>query len=522
MTPILVILTYGLSVVIVVGLAAWVLWRIHHYETSLDKSRADARQATAVLEKLHALAVNVAFDVDEHSSQVEEIHNDLLSTENPRPTTIVDAMARLVEANQQMQEKLDSSENKLREQAHQIEVRSLEARTDVLTLLANRRAFEDEMNRRIDEFHRHGRVFSVIMVDVDHFKDFNDTYGHQTGDEVLRGVARALRRKMREMDLVARYGGEEFSVILPGTPLAEACQAAFRAQDAITGFHLLLDGKDLQITASLGVAEVRGSEDPVALVHRTDSALYASKEAGRNCIHRHDGQSVQRVLPAEETMARRAKGKVQCAPIPPGPDANQTAEPRPNAESVAAGPEPPAGTGPEISSEPLSRSIFCQHVRNRLAEWQRGGVTFSIILAEISHDAQGTDNGGHQAHDVLMPRGLVQLATTLVREMDLVGEYTTNSFSVLLPFAELSDAASVAERLREELLQYHPSGCGQLPRFALSLGVVQVRQGDDFLSLLKRAEAALDQAECVGGNQTYYHDGERCIPITALLEALDC
>ena len=178
----------------------------------------------------------------------------------------MDAVTHLVELNQQMQNKLISTEDQLREQARQIEVHSFEARTDVLTLLANRRTFTDELTRRIDEFHRQGRGFSLIMVDVNHFKAFNDAHGHQTGDEVLRGVARAIRRKMREMDLVARYGGEEFSIVLPGTPLGDACKAALRAQEAIKKFGLKLAGETLQVTASFGVAEVQADEDSAEIL----------------------------------------------------------------------------------------------------------------------------------------------------------------------------------------------------------------------------------------------------------------
>ena len=92
-----------------------------------------------------------------------------------------------------------------------------ETRTDALTLLANRRAFDDELAKRCAEFRRQGRTFSLTIVDVDRFKNFNDTYGHRAGDEVLRNVAKVLRRKMRETDIVARYGGEEFAIIHPGT-----------------------------------------------------------------------------------------------------------------------------------------------------------------------------------------------------------------------------------------------------------------------------------------------------------------
>ena len=183
------------------------------------QNNEDAHHAAKILMHLQELATRVAIDVDKHTDRVEEISESLTSVEAPESRIIVDVVAKLIQANQQMHEKLATTENKLREQAQEIQTSAAEARTDALTLLVNRRAFDDELVRRCAEFRRTGHTFSLIMADVDHFKEINDAHGHQTGDEVLRGAAKMLRRKMREMDLVARYGGEEFAIILPGTNL---------------------------------------------------------------------------------------------------------------------------------------------------------------------------------------------------------------------------------------------------------------------------------------------------------------
>ena len=105
--------------------------------------------------------------------------------------------------------------------------------------------------------------------------------------------------------------------------------------------------------------------------------------------------------------------------------------------------------------------------------------------------------------------------------MDIVGHYAPGCFALLLPTAGLADAIRVAERLREGFAQYSSSAQGEQPRLTLSVGVVQVTEKDDSISLLKRAEAALDAADRRGGNRAYYHDGERCAPITAMLETMD-
>ena len=130
----------------------------------------------------------------------------------------------IVKANERLQEQLATAEVRLQRQAAELETQTTVARTDPLTLLSNRRALDDEMNRRLAEWQRRKTTFSLAMIDVDHFKKLNDKHGHQAGDQVLRDVAATLGTTVREMDLAARYGGEEFAIILPSTPLADAVQ----------------------------------------------------------------------------------------------------------------------------------------------------------------------------------------------------------------------------------------------------------------------------------------------------------
>ena len=520
MNLLVVDLLYGLATTIMGAAAASWLWWSHFRRKALAHSSAEARHAAEVLVRLQELATRVAFDVDEHSSQVEEINDKLTSADKHEPTMIVDVVAKLIQANQHMQEKLASTEDKLRDQAQQIQTHAAEARTDALTLLANRRAFDDELARRIAEFRRHRRTFSLIMADVDQFKKFNDAHGHQTGDEVLRGVARLLRRKMREMDLVARYGGEEFAIILPGTNLDDASKAAMRACEAIEKCPFRHDEKELRVTVSFGVAEVLGNEDGAMLVARADKALYAAKEGGRNCAYRHDGETVDRVVGNNERVVPESKGQPQSGPAPCEPEKNEKAGPPPDAGAAEPKPDLPRAVELDAVSGLPCRTTFCQQVRNRTAEWKRGGPTFSVVLIEVNQYEQGGEHRGQRAREAATLAATRFLAAT-VREMDIVGHYAPGCFALLLPTAGLADAIRVAERLREGFSEYSPSAQGEQPRLTLSVGVVQVTEKDDSISLLKRAEAALDAADRRGGNRAYYHDGERCAPITAMLETMD-
>ncbi len=170
--------------------------------------------------------------------------------------------------------------------------------TDGLTGLCNHRHFYDALHREMARARRQHGHLSLIMLDIDHFKEFNDTFGHVQGDQVLRTVANILRKTARDTDVVARYGGEEFAVILPDTRPAQARRVAerFRQQIARTPFG------ETWITVSIGVAHLDATrespESPPDLVRRADQALYRAKQAGRNRVCMDDDQPGEESTPS--------------------------------------------------------------------------------------------------------------------------------------------------------------------------------------------------------------------------------
>jgi diguanylate cyclase (GGDEF)-like protein/PAS domain S-box-containing protein len=155
------------------------------------------------------------------------------------------------------------------------------AKVDGLTGIANHRTFQEAIAARFQEAVRYGQSLSMVLLDVDYFKKFNDAFGHPAGDEVLVTFARILRESVRECDLVARYGGEEFAIILPNTASSEAIVQAERVRVAIESHPW----KHRQVTASMGVAQFNSTMSSSAdLIRHADEALYAAKAAGRNCV----------------------------------------------------------------------------------------------------------------------------------------------------------------------------------------------------------------------------------------------
>jgi diguanylate cyclase (GGDEF)-like protein len=160
--------------------------------------------------------------------------------------------------------------------------------TDALTGIANRRCFDETLAAKWREAQRTGSALALIMIDVDHFKKFNDYYGHQRGDECLRTVASQLRGVARSDDLVARYGGEEFAVILPTASIGQATEVAERFRACIAALQLRHQGvgRGAMVTISLGVASVVAGKDYSArrLVELADRGLYSAKQTGRDRV----------------------------------------------------------------------------------------------------------------------------------------------------------------------------------------------------------------------------------------------
>lgn len=159
-------------------------------------------------------------------------------------------------------------------------------RTDALTGVSNRAAFDERLAGELERARRTNCPLALCLLDIDHFKKFNDTYGHQVGDQVLQSFARTLDETIRKMDLVARYGGEEFAVIAPECNPSKASSLAERLREAVQDMEIEVAGQKLKVTASIGVALAQWPdfERSVAdLIKTADAKLYEAKRGGRNC-----------------------------------------------------------------------------------------------------------------------------------------------------------------------------------------------------------------------------------------------
>ena len=195
---------------------------------------------------------------------------------------------QIVKANTQLQSRLDSAEQKLESQTKQLAGYLSEARTDGLTGLPNRRAFDQKLDECYANWKQSKQLFSLVLVDIDHFKNVNDTFGHPAGDAVLKEMASRLNEIKSDCVLAARYGGEEFGIIFAGDEMFAAATME-RLRLVIAGKNFESEGHSIPITISAGVARITGDERIGKLVRRSDEALYSAKLGGRNRVVVHNG-----------------------------------------------------------------------------------------------------------------------------------------------------------------------------------------------------------------------------------------
>jgi diguanylate cyclase len=190
------------------------------------------------------------------------------------------------DANHRLEQKLEASRDDISALQRDLDEVRRESMLDPLTKIFNRKSFDEGMFKAMTEAEL-GTPFCLMLLDIDHFKRFNDTWGHQTGDQVLRLVAMTLKSNIKGKDIAARYGGEEFAAILPETDIEGAVIVADNIRKAVQAKELLkrsTNEKLGRITASFGVAMHRAGDTPNSLIERADRCLYAAKHAGRNRV----------------------------------------------------------------------------------------------------------------------------------------------------------------------------------------------------------------------------------------------
>jgi diguanylate cyclase len=256
--------------------------------------RVDNAAATfmAQIEKVMSMIDQASGAATQHSQNLADVTTRIgKATDGAGLRVIVESLVKtaksMEESNKALENKLKNSKQEITQLHAHLEAVRTESLTDPLTTLANRKCFDAALTNAIVEANGNGEHLSLLMCDIDHFKTFNDTFGHLIGDQVLRLVALSLKDNVKGRDLAARYGGEEFAVVLPDTSLRQATTVAEHIRRAVMGRELMKrsTGENLgRITMSIGVAALHRGESAGALLERADNCLYAAKRHGRNKV----------------------------------------------------------------------------------------------------------------------------------------------------------------------------------------------------------------------------------------------
>ncbi len=249
-------------------------------------------QINATLQTVSGVVQDVKSATSEYSGKLEDVSDQIDSIKSPAELkALVQSMMSdadaMVARNQKLEAELDRSSHVMEELQRDLETVRKEAMTDGLTGLSNRKAFDAAIRRVAEEAAESGGTFSLLMVDIDYFKNFNDNFGHQIGDQVLRLVARTLTDGVKGRDIAARYGGEEFAIILPDTPLDAGVHVGNTLRKVVATKDVInrnTSEKLGRITMSVGAAEWRPGENITDLIERADAALYTAKHNGRNQV----------------------------------------------------------------------------------------------------------------------------------------------------------------------------------------------------------------------------------------------
>lgn len=270
--------------------------KLHDKFFSQEKELNAVKDSGATFQTEMAKIINIIKDVGQNTnnhtaalSQHIETLSDFEGADELKDVIqlILNDTNTIKEQSGQLESKLMESTAKIGALQNNLENARLESRTDALTNIGNRKFFDEQLQEQIDKLKTEGQEFCLILSDIDFFKKFNDTYGHQIGDQVLKVVAHVIKNEAGEMASPARYGGEEFAILVPksnldgGSVLADLMRKAISTKsikNKNTGDNF---GK---ITMSFGIAQARSNEPAEDIIARADAALYLAKENGRNRV----------------------------------------------------------------------------------------------------------------------------------------------------------------------------------------------------------------------------------------------
>jgi len=293
------ILSSGISTPVALALVALIGYfvgrRRARQRDAEESSRREMKRARQVVRELETISNFIRRSLATHHASIVRFKERVveLGTEAEQQSwlELSEEAERMLKPTMKLATQMAHAYDEIRQQTNML-MTFTEVRTDPLTGLSNRRALDEALETMFSMNQRYGQTFSLVIFDIDHFKDVNDEQGHLEGDQLLKRVALVLDQNARDTDMVVRFGGEEFVIIMPETDLRGAGVFCDRIRKVL--------GEELPVTISGGAAAAIDGDSPKALLSRADSALYSAKTGGRNCVYRHSGTHIERITPPAE------------------------------------------------------------------------------------------------------------------------------------------------------------------------------------------------------------------------------
>jgi diguanylate cyclase (GGDEF)-like protein len=453
---------------------------------SLDRQRHVYRQ---VLSSLEMLAAELMGNIHSHGQRLKKISNGLEDAENKNVEDVTAAVAQIFDATDEIQQKIESTEQHIGEQAEKVHMQAVLSHTDLLTSLPNRRAFDAEIEQLAARTRGGATYFTIMFLDLDKFHQVNQQYGHQGGDVILREAAGVTKQLMRGRDMVARYAGDTYAIILPQTTLHDALPVADRLRAAIERYEFGHGNNPLRLTARIGVAQWLPDEAPAELEQRADAAVKSAKQAGGNISFWHDGKECFPVSSAFKTRDENSGNTTQLSTMFRRKLTGEDGEDQKPTEAATT-PDGQALSG---------RSLFLANLQRRIAEWKRGGPMVSVFVLRIDQSQQLVAKFGSPAESFLH-QVLTRMLEAVTRDMDERCEFQEGIFAMMLPGVDEANALAVAERLQSQVRQCKVRMGDGLWNITASIGVANSSVGAGVVEVMRSAEAAMKRASERGGD----------------------
>ena len=502
-----------------------------HFKGDRDKFETKQQEGInperirGIADQLQAISARVAANVSAHSETVGGMSERLSDGDDDQASElIISTITDIVSANQHMQNQLQDAQKRIAQQSQLIEKASQQARTDALTGLCNRRALDEFVSNCVESMPEEATdSMGLLLMDVDHFKSFNDSFGHTTGDAVLASFARALETACNQECYTSRFGGEEFAVVLSADTPEQLAEKAAKVRRYVSEQVISYEDLQLKITASAGVSIMAKDDELATIYERADEGLYKSKKDGRDRGH---WMSDKGLVPFPDVP-----GEVLCSqkPLKGLPKAVEIAEesaPPEEAEELEAAANPPEATEPETPAEeqpvpeskiaPLDESetasdsveildlnTFLGRLRAYLDQLRRAELPASGIMVE----AIGMDNGSQDDINTGW-EATVALIQLSLRGIDVVCLYKANTLCVFMPGCSPDSAMERVASIIESLENVRDSWVtGTCPE-RLAIAVAAITNNEEAPQYLDRLEGSLNEARDREMNEIVIHDGD--------------